>query len=87
MPLANQCGLIASLLQQFRKRWLTAVKTITISIEAVRVTVFAGQNASSAGTANRVGHIASSEPHAVVRKSVDVWRRGQFRTVGAYRLA
>ena len=80
MPLANDRGLVAGLLENLRKRGLRAIEADAagIVVEAVDVIVGAGEHGGAAGPADGVGHETAVEAHALLRDAVDVRRIEQL---------
>ena len=73
VPLANNCGLVTSLLQQLGKSLLRQIENIAVAVEAVLVAILAGKNASAAWAADRVGDIAPVEADTLLRECDLCW--------------
>ena len=89
VPLADDGGLVAGLLQQLREGELRAVEDgVRVVEEAVEVRVFAGQDDGAARTADGIGDQSAIEAHTFLGKAVDVRGLVQLTgvTVGADRL-
>ena len=79
VPLADDRGLVAGLLQQLGKGLLGAVEAVAVAEEAVDVAVLAGQDDGPAGAADRVGHQAAVEEHPFAGEAIDVRRLEQLQ--------
>jgi len=77
VPLANQCSLVASLLQQFGKGRLTPIEmgaAVIIQV-AVNVAMLAGLDGSTGGTADRVRAVGAGKDCTLISDAVEIWRR------------
>ena len=74
MPFAEQSGLITALLQQFGKRRLIGIKTVSVVHETIFVTVFASQNNRSTRSTNRIGTKTIFKEHPFPGKLIDMGR-------------
>ena len=86
VPLADDRGLIAGLLQQLREGDLRTVEPgIGVVRKAVQVAVLSGEDGRTRRPADRVRHHAAVKAHAALGDPVDVRRLEQlpFVTVGA----
>ena len=73
VPFAHDSRLVTGLLQQFGHGLLRAVEPAGgIVGKTVFMTELAGNHASPAGTAQRVGHEAVGKPHAVAGDAVEI---------------
>ena len=72
MPLADERGLVAALLQELREGLLIAVEDVMVLQEAVEVGVFAGLDDGPAGSAEGVGDEAIVEADALGGYAVEV---------------
>ena len=73
VPLADDGGLVASLLKELREGDLRAVEDgIRVIVEPVQVRILAGQDDRTARTADGVGHQGAIEAHAFLGEAIDV---------------
>ncbi len=90
MPLADDGGLVARLLQEFGKGGLVdALELVAVAPEPVDVRVLAGLNDGSHRPTDRVGDHAAVKTHALVGELVEVGRADgilEVAVVGADRL-
>ena len=87
VPLADDGRLIARLLEQLGHGLLGAVEHAgRVVREAVGVAVLARNHAGTAGTAQRVGHEAVGEAHAVGGNAVEVGRLDVATVVATHHL-
>ena len=82
VPLADHCGGVACLAQKLGKGLLGPVELVSVDQEAVGMGILAGLDGGPHGPADRVGHVALLEEHAVAGERVDVWRGAVFLEPG-----
>ena len=73
MPLADQCRLVACLLQQLWKSLLRSVKGGgLVVIETVEMCIFSREHSGPARPAEGAGDKAALEEHAILRQCVEI---------------
>ena len=82
VPLSNHRRLITRSTQHLGEGWLGTVELNAVVYDAIDMAVFPRQNDRSAGGADRIGNKAVSKKHALLGKSIQVWRFVYFGTVG-----
>ena len=87
VPLSDDCGLVTSLLKQFRHGLLRAVEYASSIVgKSVGMAVLAGNHAGAAGTAQRVGDEAVGKSHAITSNAVEVWGLDKMASIATHHL-
>ena len=82
VPLTDDGGLVASLLEELREGDLRAIEDgIRIVIEPVQVRILAGQDDRATRTADGISDEGAIEPHAFLGEAIDVRGLVQFSGV------
>ena len=78
MPLPNDRGLVATLLQELGKSLLTSVESVLVFHEPVEVGMLAGLNDRPARTAQGIRHETVVETYSLLGDPVQIGSRGNL---------